>query len=94
MVHGSPLASRSEVVNSRLCCGIAFGVHVLAQPGAAADAVARAAELGRCYDFRCHALATTFFRCSCHFFICVHRKSRSQAETTVDLAAIRGLGTT
>jgi hypothetical protein len=55
---------------------------------------APAAERERCYDFRCQELATTFFRSSGHFFTSVHRKSRSQAETTVDRAAIRGLGTT
>src|SRR5262252_2992160 len=37
------------------------------------------------------------YRCFCIFLVLlsfVHRKSRSQEETTVDLAALRGLATT
>src|SRR5712691_9261273 len=39
-------------------------------------------------------VGSNFFRSSCCFLACVHRKRRSQEETTVDPAALRGLGTT
>src|SRR5262249_38506834 len=53
-----------------------------------------APDAQRCYDFQCQELVTTFFRSSPCLLSSVPRQSRSQEETTVDPAALRGLAPT
>src|SRR5215831_18016426 len=52
-----------------------------------------AAQLRRCYDFQCQEWGATFLGLHM-FFTSVHRQRRSQEATTVDPAALRGLGPT
>jgi hypothetical protein len=65
-----------------------------AEQGHGAEAQERAAQAQRGSDFQNQEVVAPFLRSSCGCFVVVHRKSRSQYETTVDPAAIRGWGPT